>query len=559
MLDEDCLDTAPSPNGECNFFPCPTWTYAPWSDCSAQCGYGTLSRAATCTRYDGTALPDSACAASAQEPLSAVCALAPCPHWHRSVWGDCSLPCGSGNQTRAVSCRMPHDSVYEGMLVSSTLCPTSGPNIGGDGPGAAEEPLDQVPAAVQACNEQRCPAFYWQFRPTSACSVQCGGGLQEGVFDCHSGATHAVVSDDLCPSNAQPPVPACNPAPCTDSHWAVTSPWSECNVTCGLGVQLRNLSCLDGAGAVVDDTECELLPMPAVQQACTIDPAVCYGGGGAAGYGEVNGACLTATGACLCRPGWAGATCDTAPALFNVTTGAAGFEQGGVPIGDTLTVQWMDSGSVDYVSVLLVRLGAADGWPVAQYLAQQLPNYGAYQWTVGSLLGDLESGNYSVRVWFSDSAWADSAPFAVADPCGYVACSEHGTCSKGQCLCTPGFSGSDCSLGPCDSTRCNWEHAEACNALDHFTYDAAGAITGSTPGHLRVHGRLDGSAVRHPSRVLRGAGLPQRRRHQPRHCLPRPRQPHAGPPLRHVQVQRLLGGRGLFDVSHHLRQRRRGG
>ena len=365
---------------------------------------------------------------------------------------------------------MPHDAIYEGMVVASSLCPTSGADIGGDGPGAKEEPLDQVPVTTRQCNAQQCPSYYWSFVPATACSVPCGGGVQQGNFACLNGSTHAEVSSELCSEAAQPDVPACNVAACTDSRWTASA-FTACNVVCGSGVQTRNVSCVDKVGAVVDDTNCEDAAMPVVEQSCSIDESVCYG----SVDGAVNGICMAP--ACQCRLGWSGATCAEQPFITRVDSGASSFTDG-VPMGESIVITWADSGSLPYVSILLLKVGSLE-WPVGQYIAQHLVNYGGYEWTVGSMLSDLDAGNYSVRVWFNDELYADSPAFTVADPCGYVACGEHGQCARGVCQCQPGFSGSDCSLGPCDSKRCNWAHSEQCNDLDWFTHNASGAIDGA--------------------------------------------------------------------------------
>ena len=465
-----CAETAPSVNGNCNFFPCPSWQYSDWSACSAQCGYGVQSRSAICTRYDGTALADAQCDGLVRDAVSQPCMDSPCPHWHRSAWGDCNLPCGGGNQSRQVSCRMPHDAAYEGMVVASSLCPTTGADIGGDGPGAKEEPLDQVPATSRQCNPQQCPSTYWSFQPTTTCSVPCGGGVQQGSFLCLNGSTHLEVASSHCAVDAQPDVPACNTAACSEFSWTVSA-FSACNVSCGWGVQTRNVSCVNKVGVAVDDTNCEGAAMPVVEQSCSVAESVCYG----SVDGAVNGICVAS--ACQCRLGWSGATCGEAPFITSVDSGASAFIDG-VPMGESIVVTWSDSGSLAYVSILLLKVGSLD-WPVGQYIAQHLVNYGGYEWTVGSMLSDLDAGNYSVRVWFNEELYADSAPFTVADPCGYVACGEHGTCSRGVCQCQAGFSGSDCSLGPCDSKRCNWAHAEQCNDLDWFTFDSTGSVSGA--------------------------------------------------------------------------------
>ena len=114
-------------------------------------------------------------------------------------------------------------------------------------------------------------------------------------------------------------------------------------------------------------------------------------------------------------------------------------------LAEVLVIQWQWTGAISAVSVLLVRDNTTD-WPAGgQYIGRYLLNTGGYEWTVGSLLSDLDAASdYRIRVWFSAEVWAESATFAIADPCGYVNCSAFGQCSDGVCACMAGYSGSDC-------------------------------------------------------------------------------------------------------------------
>ncbi|KAM4593749.1 A disintegrin and metalloproteinase with thrombospondin motifs 17 isoform 1-T1 [Odontesthes bonariensis] len=96
--------------------------------------------------------------------------------------------------------------------------------------------------------EQREPEylFIWTHSRWQDCTVQCGGGERRTMVSCMRivNKTMEVVSDGYCqPENRPHPfVQLCNSHPC-QNRW-VTGEWGPCSVTCGKGLQQREVSCV---------------------------------------------------------------------------------------------------------------------------------------------------------------------------------------------------------------------------------------------------------------------------------------------------------------------------
>ena len=476
----------PSSNGDCNFAPCPAYHYSDWSSCSAACGAGVQHRVATCTRYDGLELSAAQCAGLPIESLQQVCQQQACPHLHITHWSDCDKPCGGrGSQQRQLTCRLPHTAEYAGMAVSMAECTQllnqsvdAAALIVVDGPGATYEDtllLPLLPSTTRSCNPQVCPAYYWQASPvvsvdgSELCSVSCGGGVEALAVGCYSGVSDELVSDEYCLASARPNATRpCNTQSCDGPVW-VASAWSDCSAVCGAGIQSRNVSCRDeaGAGQAVDDTECLLSSQPAVQQSCVQPASVCWGVSASLAdsvlVGDaVNGVCDEMAGECVCRSGYGGVHCEESPSIASVRLSTEA-----VVVGDVLMLEWSSSANIPHVSVSLHRANASSDWSViGSYLTQYTANYGEWTWSVPSWL--QPGSDYFVRVQYSASVYSDSPLLSVLESaCGYVECGEHGVCQSesGTCACSGGWSGSECSVSPCASLRCNWDHAEQCNEL----------------------------------------------------------------------------------------------
>lgn len=123
----------------CNVAECPVaWYMGPWSACSVTCGKGQQTRRIRCQKGERT-LQDHMCKTS-QPDDTKPCELSPCDHangydsfdWLLSPWGPCSQSCGTGTQTRIVSCVNSHGQPSDGC----------------------DE--DTGPHTTQSCNEGEC-------------------------------------------------------------------------------------------------------------------------------------------------------------------------------------------------------------------------------------------------------------------------------------------------------------------------------------------------------------------------------------------------------------------
>uniref|UniRef100_A0A3Q0T196 ADAM metallopeptidase with thrombospondin type 1 motif 17 n=1 Tax=Amphilophus citrinellus TaxID=61819 RepID=A0A3Q0T196_AMPCI len=100
----------------------------------------------------------------------------------------------------------------------------------------------------RSSEEQREPEYLyiWTHNSWQDCNVQCGGGERRTVVSCMKiiNKSMEVVNDSYCqPENRpQPQVRLCNSHPC-QYRW-VTGEWGPCSVTCGKGLQRREVLCI---------------------------------------------------------------------------------------------------------------------------------------------------------------------------------------------------------------------------------------------------------------------------------------------------------------------------
>ncbi|XP_036400259.1 A disintegrin and metalloproteinase with thrombospondin motifs 17 [Megalops cyprinoides] len=115
--------------------------------------------------------------------------------------------------------------------------------------------------------------YIWTHSSWGECSVQCGGGERRTIVSCMKivNKTMTLVNDSHCHAENRPApqVRRCNSHPC-QSRW-VTGEWGPCSVTCGKGLQMREVTCVyqlqNGSYINTRDLYC-LGPKPAPIQGC---------------------------------------------------------------------------------------------------------------------------------------------------------------------------------------------------------------------------------------------------------------------------------------------------
>ncbi|XP_037532557.1 thrombospondin type-1 domain-containing protein 4 [Nematolebias whitei] len=129
-------------------------------------------------------------------------------------------------------------------------------------------------AEEEPCNTQPCPPF-WEASSWSECSVSCGTGVQQRQLQCRQsfGTRSTMVHPQRC-AHLTPPesTQACELRLC--SHWEVGSNWTTCSVDCGVGRRMRSVRCVSDQGGVVSDNECNSRLRPQGSEECNMGPCV---------------------------------------------------------------------------------------------------------------------------------------------------------------------------------------------------------------------------------------------------------------------------------------------
>lgn len=205
----------------CNNGPCSNnrnWQVGPWSPCSVTCGIGSSQRDVTCVSESGMTHASTEC----HEPKprnTKRCTLHACPSWTQTKWSKCSTTCGIGIQQRQVFCHLSH-----GEIVADELCLK-----------------DKKPRVERKCDDGMCSAYMWNTGQWLNCTKDCGFGFKKREVFC-SDTSNNKVNVSLCDPEKQPKGKRrCSEFPCP-FFWN-TSPWSECSVSCGEGIQTRKAVC----------------------------------------------------------------------------------------------------------------------------------------------------------------------------------------------------------------------------------------------------------------------------------------------------------------------------
>ncbi|XP_014726621.1 PREDICTED: A disintegrin and metalloproteinase with thrombospondin motifs 20 [Sturnus vulgaris] len=220
------------------------WRTGPWGACSSTCAGGFHHRVVVCQDEEGRS--SSNCDEATKPSESRHCDSGPCPQWNFGNWGECTQTCGDGIKTRLVICQLP-----TGQMLGDQNC----------------EILDKPPNMAQ-CNVHSCPGdVSWHRGPWKSCSVSCGKGLKFRDVHCIN-SFQAKIEEDNCKHLKKPRTyKICRAGRCPS--WKA-SRWKECSVSCGVGVQQRDVSCQVAGLGRVSDTVCGRDPRPAGTRRCQL-------------------------------------------------------------------------------------------------------------------------------------------------------------------------------------------------------------------------------------------------------------------------------------------------
>ncbi|XP_041850705.1 A disintegrin and metalloproteinase with thrombospondin motifs 18 isoform X3 [Melanotaenia boesemani] len=238
----------------CNTQPCPAyWVTGDWGPCSRSCGGGQQTRMLRCLRK--VTYQREEVVAHSLCPVISPAQVQPChtqacpPEWSTGSWSQCSKSCGRGLRKRSVFCRST-DPGAKAVVVPDSMCRQH-----------------HRPKAQETCVLRRCPKnekLQWIPTPWGECSRSCGSGIQRrellcGERDSQGGYVEFPIR--RCRNMAKPLVDlqqVCNRGPCPELPRVVpgrattsgvvlgwySSPWQQCSVSCGGGVQTRSIQCL---------------------------------------------------------------------------------------------------------------------------------------------------------------------------------------------------------------------------------------------------------------------------------------------------------------------------
>ncbi|KAF6216178.1 hypothetical protein GE061_000518 [Apolygus lucorum] len=141
---------------------------------------------------------------------------------------------------------------------------------------AHERPQEEIEK-----NSKKTSRYDWVKTGYSECSKTCAGGIQEAIFACKRLDRDMIVPDKRCSGSNKPETVArpCNNRPCLPV-WT-TSDWGVCSVTCGDGLQKREIQCKQQINShtniIVTPAACAYVERPRATQTCSSKPCETLG------------------------------------------------------------------------------------------------------------------------------------------------------------------------------------------------------------------------------------------------------------------------------------------
>uniref|UniRef100_A0AAQ5Y3E9 ADAM metallopeptidase with thrombospondin type 1 motif 20 n=1 Tax=Amphiprion ocellaris TaxID=80972 RepID=A0AAQ5Y3E9_AMPOC len=211
------------------------WRTGPWGACSSTCAGGFQRRVVVCQDADGRS--NSYCDERVKPAESKSCDSGPCPLWNYGVWGEVSLYVGLGGQSFVLHpdhllsflclyiCLFLFSFIHKQTFCTQTCGGGRRTRLV-----VCQRPNEDHcshlprPRTQKACRARGCPS--WKANRWRECSVTCGVGVQNRDVYCRLKGS-GRISEDLCDSRTRPPiVRPCQTAECTHYTW-VAGEWEE--------------------------------------------------------------------------------------------------------------------------------------------------------------------------------------------------------------------------------------------------------------------------------------------------------------------------------------------